>query len=256
MKKYYLYKHIREDKNEVFYVGLGTKNKQDIKYNTYTRAHNKIRRNKYWKNTVNKIVNYKIEIFLESDSYEEIKNKEIELISFYGRKDLGLGTLTNMTDGGDGQVDRFFSEETRKKISIGHIGKKMSLKNVEKLKKRLIGNKNTFGKKLTDEHKKKISESSKGRKAWNKGRKNTEEDLKKQKQGIEKNRKFCSGCDKIFDSANYSKRHGGKCLIGSIKHLIPAIKQMYFEGKSMLKISKELNIKYKAVYKLKENKII
>ena len=24
--KYYLYRHIREDKNEVFYIGIGTKN--------------------------------------------------------------------------------------------------------------------------------------------------------------------------------------------------------------------------------------
>ena len=41
-KIYYLYEHIRLDKNEIFYIGIGTKN-QDTKYyyNVYKRAHTK-----------------------------------------------------------------------------------------------------------------------------------------------------------------------------------------------------------------------
>lgn len=41
----YVYRHIRLDKNEVFYVGIGSDNK-----GKYLRAHGKEKRNKYWKN--------------------------------------------------------------------------------------------------------------------------------------------------------------------------------------------------------------
>lgn len=42
--KYYLYRHIRLDKNEPFYIGIGTKNKH--KY-PYFRAKSKAERNKH-----------------------------------------------------------------------------------------------------------------------------------------------------------------------------------------------------------------
>lgn len=39
---------------------------------------------------------------MEFNTYQEAKVKEIELISLYGRRDLGKGTLVNFTDGGEG----------------------------------------------------------------------------------------------------------------------------------------------------------
>ena len=47
-KKYYLYRHIRVDKNEPFYIGIGTKTNADIKYGTYTRANIKRKKNNIW----------------------------------------------------------------------------------------------------------------------------------------------------------------------------------------------------------------
>ena len=47
--KYYLYRHIRLDKNEPFYIGIGTKvNKKSFLKVTseYVRAYSKTRRNK------------------------------------------------------------------------------------------------------------------------------------------------------------------------------------------------------------------
>lgn len=102
--KYYTYLHTRLDTNEVFYVGIG-------KSKNYKRAYSKYNRNKYWKNIIN-VTKYKIEIVFESDSYDEVKQKEIELIKFYGRKDLGLGKLCNLTDGGEGTVNYKHSKET------------------------------------------------------------------------------------------------------------------------------------------------
>ena len=98
MKKYYLYRHIREDKNDVFYIGIGTNTKDKPNYSRAKSTHG---RNSYWHNIVNK-TNYKVEIIMESNNIEFIKNKEIEFINIYGRKDLNKGNLVNMTNGGDG----------------------------------------------------------------------------------------------------------------------------------------------------------
>lgn len=50
--KHYLYRHIRLDKNEVFYVGIGTK----FKSHSYGRAKDKINRSDFWKRVVSKCV--------------------------------------------------------------------------------------------------------------------------------------------------------------------------------------------------------
>lgn len=98
--KYYLYRHIREDKNEPFYFGIGTKTEGDLKYDYYSRAKRK-KRNCIWE-LITKKTNYEIDIILESDSMEFIKEKEREFISMYGRIDIGTGILSNFTDGGEG----------------------------------------------------------------------------------------------------------------------------------------------------------
>lgn len=117
MERYYLYRHIRLDTNEVFYIGIGKKYSYDYnrKDGIYERARDKCGRNRFWKSIINK-TNYKIEIVQEFNSLEEAYNKEKELISFYGRRDLHIGSLCNLTSGGDGV--NTLSVETRKQISI------------------------------------------------------------------------------------------------------------------------------------------
>lgn len=93
----YLYRHIRLDNNQVFYVGVGVK--RISKNQIYYRAFDKKQRGVWWKNITNKTP-YKVDILLESDDYEFILEKEKEFIKLYGRKDLGLGTLCNLNNGG------------------------------------------------------------------------------------------------------------------------------------------------------------
>ncbi len=100
-RKYYLYRYIRLDKDEPFYIGIGTKSIEDIKYNTYKRADAIKKGNTIWKGIVSK-TEYIIEILLESDDYVFIKQKEIEFIKLYGRINKKTGILSNMTDGRDG----------------------------------------------------------------------------------------------------------------------------------------------------------
>lgn len=99
--KHYLYRHIRLDKNEVFYVGVGTKSIHKFRTftNEFKRAHSIKDRSKWWKRIYNK-TEILIEILIESNDYDFIERKEIEFIALYGRKDKSLGTLVNMTDGG------------------------------------------------------------------------------------------------------------------------------------------------------------
>jgi hypothetical protein len=123
--KYYLYRHIRLDKNEPFYIGIGTKSNRNYTTQTsiYDRAYNKSGRSKIWKAVVSKI-DYEVEIIFESDNKEVIKSKEIEFISLYGRKIKKEGSLVNITDGGESCSGYTPSEKQRKAISERQLGNK------------------------------------------------------------------------------------------------------------------------------------
>ena len=112
----YVYRHIRLDKNEPFYIGIGS----DM---TNKRANERARRSELWKKIVAKS-DYEIEILFDDITYEEAKLKEIEFIKLYGRIDLNNGTLANLTDGGDGAINP--SQESRLKMSQIHKGRKNS----------------------------------------------------------------------------------------------------------------------------------
>lgn len=127
---HYLYRHVRLDLEEVFYIGVGTKchrwNPTSI-FADYKRAFCSKYRNRIWKGIVSK-TEYRVEILLESDNYDFILEKEKEFISLYGRKDLGTGTLANLTDGGDGMINLIRTKEHNQKISEAHKGKACSEK--------------------------------------------------------------------------------------------------------------------------------
>ncbi len=118
---YYLYRHIRLDTNEVFYIGLGTKLRNYSPSNEYIRAYSKDYRNKFWRSVVNK-TKYRVEIIIELDDYELINKKEIEFISLYRRRDTEKGTLCNLNDGGGSNKRLIVSADTRSKQSLARKG--------------------------------------------------------------------------------------------------------------------------------------
>lgn len=120
-------------------------------------------------------------ILFENLTESEAKSKEIELIAIYKSK----GISYNLSDGGDGVVGvesklkgKHLSEETKRKISESSKGKPGT---------------NT-GKKFTEEHRRKISESLKGKPmcenakkkilGWNKGIPHTQEHKEKISKGL------------------------------------------------------------------------
>ncbi len=114
---FYVYRHIRPDTNEVFYIGIGNNN--DKRVAPYARANNKgVRRSEFWRKIVNKNNGMFIcEIMYECNSFDESNAKEMEFIELYGRKDLGTGTLVNLTSGGSGAKNVKMSDEVKKKHS-------------------------------------------------------------------------------------------------------------------------------------------
>jgi hypothetical protein len=102
-----VYQHRRNDTNEVFYVGIGRTEKRAYATN----------RTKFWKNIVKK-AGYQVEITHRDIIWEEACSIEKYLIAFYGRRDLGQGTLVNLTDGGEGIPGFRQYPEIIKRISL------------------------------------------------------------------------------------------------------------------------------------------
>lgn len=128
--KYFVYSHVRQDKNEIFYIGMGT---IQNKGNKYARAFSKYGRNKHWKRITNK-TSYIVNILFEFIDIDSCKNKEIELIKLYGKVVNG-GLLCNLTDGGDGMSGLLHSEKTKKLIGEKSKGRIHSLESRKKISK-------------------------------------------------------------------------------------------------------------------------
>lgn len=148
----YLYRHIRLDKNEPFYIGIATHLK---------RAYDKSsRKNKIWQSIIAK-TEYEVEILFDDLTKEEVYIKEIEFIKLYGKIYNNTGTLANLTDGGETISDynkgRKASEETRAKLrEAAKYKKPKSKESYQKTADALRG------RPKSEEHKRKLSEHFKG----------------------------------------------------------------------------------------------
>jgi hypothetical protein len=159
----YLYRHIRLDKNEPFYIGIATYLK---------RAYDKGQRNSIWKSIVSR-TNYIVEILFDDLTREQALEKEKEFVSLYGRIDQKTGTLANLTDGGEDftgcwnkgkkrteqqkaklrEAAKYkppFTEERKLNISKALKGKPKSIEHRQKLSKSITGK--SYGK-WSEEHK-------------------------------------------------------------------------------------------------------
>lgn len=217
-----VYKHIRLDSDEVFYIGIG---------DLIKRAYSKKNRTKYWHNIVNG-VGYKVEIVFDELSWENAVKWEIYLIDIYGRKDLKKGHLINLTDGGDGVKGLKHSKDSKIKMREKKVGLYKGIprppETVEKMKRAAIGRnpvhlqstKKFKDCRHTEESKQKIRSYS-GEKSWNFGKKQTQEHIDKiqatrRKNGVnikpitDEHRKIISETQKQKDTCPHCGLFGNK----------------------------------------------
>jgi hypothetical protein len=143
----YVYRHIRLDKNEPFYIGVGLSDDKK-----YKRACSIKNRNKYWNNIVSK-TKYEVEIILDDLTKDEAFNKEIEFINLYKKKS-DRGTLCNISNGGRGG---FLSEEVNVKRRLSLIGHILSEETKNKIRQKAVG------RKIPEEVRMKMSQTHKER---------------------------------------------------------------------------------------------
>lgn len=152
-KPFYVYVHRRATDGRVFYVGKGSAR----------RLHHK-GRNPHWHNIVNKH-GFTAHIVMRFENETCAFSFERALIDFYGKSN-----LCNLSDGGEGgSTGSVRTKEQREKYSRSKMGENNPMyKRVvpqevrDKLSKALMANPPWKGKKLSEDHKLKLSESHKG----------------------------------------------------------------------------------------------
>jgi hypothetical protein len=104
----YVYVWFRSDGNP-FYVGVGRKN----------RYKSLLRRNPYTLNVVKTEggIGAVRKVIFAVDSWESGCALEQLLIARFGRSNVGTGILTNMTDGGEGTINKVVTERTKRAVA-------------------------------------------------------------------------------------------------------------------------------------------
>lgn len=160
-----VYRHLKPN-GETFYIGIGK-----LKRRPYSKAN----RNQWWHNIVNKY-GYEVQVLKSDLTLEDACELEQMLIAYYGRKDLGLGPLVNLTDGGEGvlglkgnigNTGKKHSEETKKRISnakLGSIPYNKGIPMTQAQKDKLKGPRNIIG--------------------WNRGIRRTKEQIDNQRKKV------------------------------------------------------------------------
>lgn len=130
-KTYYVYELWNPITSQIFYVGKGTTRnggyyrlREHIKDTRYYKAGKYKKNHKYC--TIAKILDSghypEIRVVFECFNEKEAIEKEIKLISRYGRQDNGTGPLTNHTDGGEGMNGYKHSVQHRTRLKTHNAG--------------------------------------------------------------------------------------------------------------------------------------
>jgi group I intron endonuclease len=200
MKKYYVYAlldtskpgiYVYDDLSfdyEPFYIGKGTDNRS---YHSAFDRHNSFKKNKIKSLKKKNIKVLSIKVF-ENLNEQDSFNIETSIIKKIGRRDLKLGPLTNLTDGGDGRTNIIVSEETKEKISKTKKSQNLHNKHTESTKtllKQINQGENNpmFGKNHTEQVKEEQSLRVSGTNHPMFGKKHDEKTLKKIKENRNKN---------------------------------------------------------------------
>lgn len=206
MSKYYVYELWNPIKNLPFYVGYCKRRdrpQDHINEAVLPQSENKVGANPHKIYTIRQIYQQQMEVIIkwvfETNSKKAAIDEEIRLISLYGRKDIGTGILTNMTDGGEGTGKKIESEKERQRKRERFLGKTFE---------------EIYGEDKAKEIKEKISSKRKGyktgRPSWNAGEtKETNSSLKKLSQSLQNHTPWNAG-KKMSEVEGYVNAFKGK----------------------------------------------
>jgi len=183
--RYYVYVYLDFD-DIPFYIGKGKRTRFKVQQHLYRSNSNNLLKHKIRKVGA---ANVKVRFLHRNLTEEEAFSREKYWIKHYGRRDLGTGTLCNLTDGGEGSSGTIISEDHKRAVSNANRGNqystgcKRSVKTKRKLSVAAKGKISPMkGKKMPETVKRRISAIQKGRKhseevkqkisAAGKGRKN------------------------------------------------------------------------------------
>jgi hypothetical protein len=117
---YYVYSYLRED-GSPYYIGKGKERRAFVKHNVPVPPIDRI------------------QFIQENMSEEDAFKLEIQLIAFYGRKEIGTGILRNRTNGGDGVSGLKQTPEHIEKNRQSRLGKKRSPEAIERTRQANLG---------------------------------------------------------------------------------------------------------------------
>ncbi len=151
----FIYENLEFD-YEPFYVGRGFGDRS-LKHIWIAKNH-PTKGNRHKSNIINKIIRSGSEpiiYYIKDLDFDKSIELEIQYIKNIGRCDKNLGPLTNMTDGGEGTVNKTISDETRKKLSdsaklkVGDKNPRWKCEVTEETREKI--RKSQIGKKYSDE---------------------------------------------------------------------------------------------------------
>ena len=172
--KFYTYLYRDPKDGTPIYVGKGKDARALCHFGLKTRLSNVLRKRKKEGYVCVPIINYEVD---EATALE----MEKFWIDFYGRADLGKGTLFNLTDGGEGQSGAKVSDATKQKLSEAGLRRIQSEASRTKMSASMQGK--NVGKVRSAETKAKLSAASarRGQPSYMRGKPMSEEAKAKQK---------------------------------------------------------------------------
>lgn len=203
---FYVYEHIRNDTNTIFYVGKGNGNRLNSIYD----------RNRHWNFIVKKAGGFKSNKIIETNDENFALFVEMEVIDLYKKRGI---KLCNITNGGEGLSGYKHTEESKNKVRQAALNR-IHYKHTEETKEKI--RKANTGVIFTDERKRKIAEKAKGRKMSdatkekmnykNRNYKHSLETLDKMcKIQREMPKRKCFYCDFVGNAGNLKRWHMDNC---------------------------------------------
>lgn len=126
--KHYVYQLKASDEQFPFYIGKSSEgSKRLIEHLSKARGGSSRMVYKKIRKVLSRGADVQEDILFWFESEQKALDKEIELIAYYGRRDVETGILTNHTDGGEGMIGHKHTDETKRKMSEAKKGTRHNL---------------------------------------------------------------------------------------------------------------------------------